>query len=100
MYQRLHGDAIETYKCYHGIYQIDKSFLPLNQSNIAVITRGHYLMKETVKRSITANFLSYHIVNFLCLNMWRLLTWSIVTKNVLSDKFCSHLRLSTDVADF
>jgi len=43
MYQRLRGDVIEKYKYPHGVYQIDSSFLPLNQSNTGVTTRGHCL---------------------------------------------------------
>jgi len=43
MYQRLRGDVIEKYKYLHGVYQIDSSFLPLNQSNTGVTTRGHCL---------------------------------------------------------
>jgi len=67
LYRRLRGDAIETYKYLHGEYQIDNSFLPLDQSNTArVTTRGHCLklMKRDCKTAVRANFLSYRTVNF------------------------------------
>jgi len=103
MYRRLRGDAIETYKYLHGVYQIDSSFLPLNQSNTGVITRGHCLklLKRDCKTAIRANFLSYRIVNF-----WNSLPEHVVTADSVNsfkgrfDKFCSSLRFSTDVHEF
>jgi len=76
MYRRLRGNAIETYKYLHGEYQIDSSFLPLNQSNTGVTTRGHCLklMKRDCKTAGRANFLSYRIVNF-----WNSLPEQVVT---------------------
>jgi len=43
LYRSLRGDAIETYKYLHGIYQLDSSFLPFNQSNTRVTTHEHCL---------------------------------------------------------
>jgi len=36
MYRKLRGDAIETYKYLHGVYQIDSSFLPLNSTRLTL----------------------------------------------------------------
>jgi len=58
-------------------------------------------MKRDCKKAIRANFLSYRIVNF-----WNSLPEYVVTADSVKsfkgrfDKFCSHLRFSTDVEDF
>ena len=67
-YQRLRGDAIETYKYLHGIglYDVDSSaLLPLADESEGVTTRGHNLklLKRDCKKSIRANVLGFRIVN-------------------------------------
>ena len=105
MYRRLRGDAIETYKYLHGIYQIDCSFLLLNQSNTGVINRGHYL-KLTEKDCKTAELTFWVIVlwtfGILCLNMWWQPTQLTVSKDALTSfvLICDSALTSSLVDDF
>ena len=65
-YRRLRGDAIETYKYLHGIYNVDSSAsLPLADESEGVTTRDHSLklLKLDCKKSIRANVLGFRIVN-------------------------------------
>ena len=101
-YRRLRGDAIETYKHLHGIYNVDSTVLfPLNQS-AGVTTRGHCLklQKRDCKTCVRANFLGLRIVNF-----WNNLPEFVVTADSVNvfknrmDKHCHHLRFCTTIVE-
>jgi hypothetical protein len=84
VYRRLRGDAIEAYKCLHGVYKVDgQDILPRHENFAVVSTRGHCLKLQ--KRFCKGRLR----VSIRIVNLWNSLPEEIVTANT-TNRFKNH----------
>jgi len=94
-YRRLRGDAIETYKYLHGIYNVDSSaLLPLADDKGYNHTWQQFeAVKRDCKKSIRANvwFSELLISGTLCRKMWSMPAQWMPSKDISTDTVCRNV---------